>query len=287
MIFFAFIAQSLFKRYDVVSPYAFLPNADSQQSICHMPIHHSRFRIWHVCAHRMANRRIWQTDYGKSTVAKRHMAKRPFPFFKQAAIGLYSLPCSVMQVIPNRLAWFHYHNYFPAVSVIPFSKRSDIFWSVSLSRYFLDPFLYQDIFLIHFCISFLYNKSLVSINKQVSIDSFVDCKGHHWDICCSSSPAISAFASPPPDTLDSLILTFFLTINTPSQMLPTLILFLFLYIPDLHSTNKMALALYIIHYALIPDKLCDRVNFAAVRLGQLSLVWVKIPNFSICSPLGK
>jgi len=57
---------------------------------------------------------------------------------------------------------------FTAVSVLPSSKRSVIF---------LIRFPFQDIFLIHFFIFIVYIKPLVHINKQFSIDSFLDWVG--------------------------------------------------------------------------------------------------------------
>jgi len=50
---------------------------------------------------------------------------------------------------------------FPDVSVLSSSKMFDIF-------------------LIRFFISLLYIKPLFPMNKQFSIDSFLDWKGHHW-----------------------------------------------------------------------------------------------------------
>jgi len=38
-------------------------------------------------------------------------------------------------------------------------------------------------FFIHFFISLLYLKPLFPIDKQFSIDAFLDWEGHHWDSC--------------------------------------------------------------------------------------------------------
>jgi len=74
------------------------------------------------------------------------------------------------------------------------SKQADVFsfppfhyYHFPRGRIFSDPFIYQDIFLIRFFISLLCIKPLVSINKQFSIDSFLDWEGHHCDFCSSCS----------------------------------------------------------------------------------------------------
>jgi len=57
---------------------------------------------------------------------------------------------------------------FPAVSVLQSYKRSESFLICSF-------------------ISLLYIKPHVSINKQLSNDSFLDWEGHLWDFCLSRS----------------------------------------------------------------------------------------------------
>jgi len=70
------------------------------------------------------------------------------------------------------------HLLFPTLSFTLFQEVSYLPWS---------DLCYQDIFLIHFFTYFFYLKSLVPINKQFSIDSFLDWEDHHWDFCLSPS----------------------------------------------------------------------------------------------------
>jgi len=101
---------------------------------------------------------------------------------KSFQTGFGCLSCLPRKVSHSKQAvMFHYAFAFTTVSSQPLSRRSDYF---NLIR-----FSYQDIFLILTFIYQEYKKLNVLINKQFSIDSFLDWGGHLWDFCLSHSSA--------------------------------------------------------------------------------------------------
>jgi len=92
---------------------------------------------------------------------------------KQAAVSLSFLSCTIESFQIGCCVFIPAFT-FPAVSVLPSSKRSVIF---------LEPF-----FLIKTFFYLLYIKPLVSININSSvIDSFLDWEGHHCNFFLSPS----------------------------------------------------------------------------------------------------
>jgi len=109
-------------------------------------------------------------------------------FSNRLCIRLSFFPCKCRS-FQTDCHCFHTSIIFPAVSILPLSKRSDLL-------------------LIHFFVSLLYLKSLISFNNQFSIDSFIDLErsslGFSLVTLFSLSLAISVFDSTPRDAPYSL-----------------------------------------------------------------------------------
>jgi len=113
--------------------------------------------------------------------ALRYFSLFKLSLFKQAAVSLSSVPCTVSH--SKQAAMFSFRIYFSCCFSLTLVQEVSYFlWSI---------FPYQDIFFIRFFTCLVYIKPFVPINKQFSIDSFLDWEDHHWDFSLSRSSIIA------------------------------------------------------------------------------------------------